>query len=209
MPDRSGNNRIDSFRNIVEGFGLRAADLLRARIDETLRVGGSGRLSADPELMAAMVEFASRRAPCCRSMFGKLFPLRQGADALETVVAGDAGRTIRAASISEVIHDQTSLGEPVKPGSGREPLQDAAVTGAERSPRRARVKPGHDEALRWLDAFGRVRLPSARSQPADVLLGVEFKPDALDQIELGFEEVDVVFLVLHQPLEQVAPKRNP
>ena len=32
----------------------------------------------------------------------------------------------------------------------------------------------------------------------------ELEPDAPDQIELGFEEVDVMFLVLHQLFEQVA-----
>ena len=36
-----------------------------------------------------------------------------------------------------------------------------------------------------------------------MLLGVEFEADALDQVELGLEEVDVVFLVLHQAFEQV------
>src|SRR5438874_2986059 len=41
-------------------------------------------------------------------------------------------------------------------------------------------------------------------EPADVLLGVEFKADAADHIELGFEEIDVMLLVLHQLLEQVA-----
>src|SRR6478736_8955417 len=35
----------------------------------------------------------------------------------------------------------------------------------------------------------------------DVLLGVELKPDAADQVELGFEEIDVMLLVLHQLLE--------
>ena len=35
-------------------------------------------------------------------------------------------------------------------------------------------------------------------EPADMLLGVEFEADPLDQIELGFEEINVVFLVLHQ-----------
>ena len=46
---------------------------------------------------------------------------------------------------------------------------------------------------------------SARSlEPADMLLGVELKPDAADQVELGLEEIDVMFLVLHQLLEQVA-----
>ena len=34
-------------------------------------------------------------------------------------------------------------------------------------------------------------------ETADVLLGVKLKPDAPDQIELGFEEIDVMFLVFH------------
>ena len=37
-----------------------------------------------------------------------------------------------------------------------------------------------------------------------MLLGVELKADAADQVELGFEEIDMMFLVLHQLLEQVA-----
>src|SRR3954466_9349367 len=41
-------------------------------------------------------------------------------------------------------------------------------------------------------------------EPADVLLGVKLQPDPPDQVELGFEEVDVVLLVLHQAFEQVA-----
>src|SRR5262245_24769522 len=39
---------------------------------------------------------------------------------------------------------------------------------------------------------------------ADVLLRVEFEPDALNQIQLGLEEVDVVLLVLHHALEHIA-----
>src|ERR1700704_465040 len=41
-------------------------------------------------------------------------------------------------------------------------------------------------------------------EPADMLLGVKLEPDPPDHIELGFEEVDVVFLVLHQAFEQIA-----
>jgi hypothetical protein len=41
-------------------------------------------------------------------------------------------------------------------------------------------------------------------EPADMLLGVEFKPDPPDQIKLGFEEIDVMLLVLHQAFEQIA-----
>ena len=57
MPDRSGNNRIDSFRNIVEGTGLLQMIFFVPGIDETLRVGGRGTVTADPALMATMVEF--------------------------------------------------------------------------------------------------------------------------------------------------------
>ena len=53
---------------------------------------------------------------------------------------------------------------------------------------------------------GRVELAALvlALETADVLLGVEFEPDASDQVKLGFEEIDVVFLVLHQAFEQVA-----
>src|SRR6266403_816879 len=57
MPDRSGNNRIDSFRNIVEGSGLLQLIFFVPGIDETLRVGGRGTLSTDAGLMASMIEF--------------------------------------------------------------------------------------------------------------------------------------------------------
>src|ERR1700716_1368263 len=57
MPDRSGNNRIDSFRNIVEGSGFVQLIFFVPGIDETLRVGGKGKLSAEPDLLASMEEF--------------------------------------------------------------------------------------------------------------------------------------------------------
>src|SRR3978361_2221701 len=57
MPDRSGNNRSDSFRNIVEGSGFVQLLFFVPGIDETLRVGGRGEVSAEPELLASMVEF--------------------------------------------------------------------------------------------------------------------------------------------------------
>src|SRR5436853_5814341 len=59
MPDRSGNNRIDSFRNVVEGSGLLQLIFFVPGIDETLRVGGKGRLTACPGLLASMAEFGT------------------------------------------------------------------------------------------------------------------------------------------------------
>ena len=41
-------------------------------------------------------------------------------------------------------------------------------------------------------------------EPTHMLLGVKFEADAADQIELSFEEIDVMLLVLHQLFEQVA-----
>jgi len=34
-------------------------------------------------------------------------------------------------------------------------------------------------------------------EPANMLLAVKLKPDPVDQIKLGFEEIDVMLLVLH------------
>jgi PPOX class probable FMN-dependent enzyme len=45
MPDRSGNNRIDSFRNVVEGSGFVHLLFFVPGIDETLRVYGTTTLT--------------------------------------------------------------------------------------------------------------------------------------------------------------------
>src|SRR3954468_500500 len=57
MPDPLGNNRIDSFRNIVEGSGFVQLIFFVPGIDETLRVGGTGALSAEPDVLASLEEF--------------------------------------------------------------------------------------------------------------------------------------------------------
>lgn len=51
IPDRRGNNRIDSLRNIVRDPRVHLLFLIPG-IGETLRVCGKARLSADPELRA-------------------------------------------------------------------------------------------------------------------------------------------------------------
>jgi len=38
---------------------------------------------------------------------------------------------------------------------------------------------------------------------AHVFLGIELQSELLDQIELGFEKVDIAFLVLYQLLEEI------
>jgi len=113
MPDRSGNNRIDSFRNIVEGSGFVQLIFFVPGIDETLRVSGRGKVSADPDLLTSMVEFgkpprAVLRIDVTEAYFhcGKAL-MRSKLWAADTRVEREV-----FPSIAEVIHDQTTLGEP-------------------------------------------------------------------------------------------------
>ena len=113
MPDRSGNNRIDSFRNIVEGSGLVQLIFLVPGIDETLRVGGTGRLSAEPDLLAAMEEFGKLpRAVLSISVHEAYFHC--GKALMRARLWSPQSRVDRSVfpSISQVIHDQTKLDRP-------------------------------------------------------------------------------------------------
>jgi len=115
MPDRSGNNRIDSFRNIVEGSGLVQLIFFVPGIDETLRVGGAGTLSAAPELLASMEEFG--KPPRAVLSIGVAEAYFHCGKALMRAKLWSADIRVERGvmpSISEVIHDQTGLGEPEK-----------------------------------------------------------------------------------------------
>ena len=111
MPDRSGNNRIDSFRNIVEGSGFLQLIFFVPGIDETLRVGGKGSVSADPALMATMVEFGKPPRAVLRIDVQEAY--FHCGKALMRSKLWSADRVERKVmpSIGEVIHDQTGLGE--------------------------------------------------------------------------------------------------
>src|SRR5271156_4593259 len=52
MPDRRGNNRIDSLRNIVRDPRIALLFLIPGA-GNTLRINGHARISADPELLAS------------------------------------------------------------------------------------------------------------------------------------------------------------
>ncbi len=51
MPDRRGNNRIDSLLNVVRDPRV-ALLVFVPGVNETLRVNGSARITADPDLLA-------------------------------------------------------------------------------------------------------------------------------------------------------------
>src|SRR6266545_2479524 len=111
MPDRSGNNRIDSFRNIVEGSGFVQLIFFVPGIDETLRVGGKGKVSADPELMASMVEFGKPPRAVLRIEVREAYFHCGKALMRSKLWAGERVERSVMPSIGEVIHDQTGLGE--------------------------------------------------------------------------------------------------
>src|SRR4030088_1345057 len=113
MPDRSGNNRIDSFRNILEGSGQLQLIFFVPGIDETLRVGGTGKLSAEPVLLASMEEFGKLpRAVLSIAVREAYFHC--GKALMRSKLWSSDTRVQRAVlpSISQMIHDQTKLGEP-------------------------------------------------------------------------------------------------
>ena len=112
MPDRAGNNRIDSFRNVVEGSGFVHLLFFVPGIDETLRVGGRGTLSVDPDLLAGMVEFGKPPRAVLSVAVGEVYFHCGKALMRSKLWSPEKVQRSVMPSISEVIHDQTSLGEP-------------------------------------------------------------------------------------------------
>jgi uncharacterized protein len=113
MPDRAGNNRIDSFRNIVEGSGFVQLIFFVPGIDETLRVGGTGALSAEPDILASLEEFGKLpRAALSIAVQEAYFHC--GKALMRSRLWSKDAQVERSAlpSISQVIHDQTKLGDP-------------------------------------------------------------------------------------------------
>jgi PPOX class probable FMN-dependent enzyme len=112
MPDRSGNNRIDSFRNIVEGSGFVQLIFFVPGIDETLRVGGKGKVSVDPQVMASMIEFGKPpRAVLHIDVHEAYFHCGKALMRSKLWAADTRVERSVMPSIGEVIHDQTGLGE--------------------------------------------------------------------------------------------------
>jgi PPOX class probable FMN-dependent enzyme len=112
MPDRAGNNRIDSFRNIVEGSGLLQLIFFVPGIDETLRVGGKGTVTVDPALLAAMEEFGKPPRAVLRIEVSEAYFHCGKALMRSKLWSANQVERKNFPSISEVIHDQTTLGDP-------------------------------------------------------------------------------------------------
>ncbi|UGV25718.1 hypothetical protein E0H22_08495 [Rhodopseudomonas boonkerdii] len=108
LPDRPGNNRIDTFQNVLNGSGHVQLIFFVPGIDDTLRVSGVARLSKDPELMATMEEFGKPpRAVLCITVTEAYFHcgkalMRSKLWSPDVQVKRDV-----MPSISEMVFDQT------------------------------------------------------------------------------------------------------
>lgn len=113
MPDRAGNNRIDSFRNVVAGTGFVQLIFFVPGIDETLRVGGKGKLTAEADVLASMIEFGKPPRAVLRVDVQEAY-FHCGKALMRAKMWASEARVPRSSfpSISQIIHDQTTLGEP-------------------------------------------------------------------------------------------------
>ena len=57
LPDRPGNNRLDTIRNLLSGPGRIGLMFMIPGFDDVLRVNGRASATADPELLAKFVDF--------------------------------------------------------------------------------------------------------------------------------------------------------
>ena len=114
MPDRPGNNRIDSFQNLLTGSGHVQLIFFVPGIDDTLRVSGTARLTKDEDLMASMEEFGKPpRAVLSIAVTEAYFHC--GKALMRSKLWSPDVQVKRSVmpSISEMVHDQTKLGDPV------------------------------------------------------------------------------------------------
>jgi PPOX class probable FMN-dependent enzyme len=113
MPDRPGNNRLDSLRNVADGSGQVQLIFFVPGINETLRVGGTAALSTDPDLLARLEEFGKPPRSVLVISVQEIY-FHCGKALMRSKLWLQEAQVPRSAmpSISEIIHDQTSLGAP-------------------------------------------------------------------------------------------------
>ena len=113
LPDRSGNNRIDSFRNILAGSGYVQLIFFVPGVDETLRVGGDATLSTDAALLATMEEFGKLPRAVLRIAVKEAYFHCGKALMRSKLWSRDVQIEPKTLpNISKIVHDQTKLGEP-------------------------------------------------------------------------------------------------
>ena len=113
IPDRPGNNRLDTLRNILENPEV-AAIFFVPGVDETLRVNGRARLTTDPELLATMS--VQGRMPTLAIVIAVREAYLHCAKALKRSQLWDPARRVERGalpSLGRMVHDQIRSAEDV------------------------------------------------------------------------------------------------
>jgi PPOX class probable FMN-dependent enzyme len=111
MPDRPGNNRLDSFRNLLSGSGEVSLIFFVPGIDETTRVAGRAGLTAEPALLADMTELGKpARAVLRIEVREAMFHCAKAL--MRSKLWDPAAQVDRGVlpSLGEMIHEQTGVG---------------------------------------------------------------------------------------------------
>ncbi|MFM8557593.1 MAG: pyridoxamine 5'-phosphate oxidase family protein [Betaproteobacteria bacterium] len=117
LPERKGNNRIDSLLNVLHDPRVSLIFLVPG-VDETLRVNGSARITADPELLQSLA--INGRPPACalwihveqvffqcgKSMMRSGLWQQRAADAAQPPSAGEILAALSLGSIDAAQYEQ-------------------------------------------------------------------------------------------------------
>ncbi len=113
MPDRPGNNRLDTLRNIAEGPGEVGLMFVIPGIDDIYRVNGPATLVVDDELAKGFEEFGKVPKTLLRVDVREAY-LHCPKALMRSDLWGDKYRIDRATlpSLSEMVSDQLRLPKP-------------------------------------------------------------------------------------------------
>jgi PPOX class probable FMN-dependent enzyme len=112
MPDRPGNNRLDSLRNMLGGSGEVGMLFFIPGIDDALRLNGRATLTDDPALLETLVEFGKPPRTVVEIAVREVY-LHCPKAMMRARLWDPSANQPRTAlpSLGEMIRDQTGLGD--------------------------------------------------------------------------------------------------
>ncbi|WP_293680421.1 MSMEG_1061 family FMN-dependent PPOX-type flavoprotein [uncultured Phenylobacterium sp.] len=113
MPDRPGNNRLDSLRNITEGSGEVGLMFMIPGVDDIYRINGPARLVVDEALANEFIEFGKAPKTLLKVEVREAY-LHCPKALMRADLWGDSHRIDRATlpSLSEMVTDQIGIERP-------------------------------------------------------------------------------------------------
>ena len=113
MPDRPGNNRLDTLKNIASSAGEVGLMFMIPGVDDIYRVNGTATLVVDETLAAGFEEFGKVPKAILRVAVREAF-LHCPKALMRADLWGDSHRVDRATlpTLSEMVSDQLSLARP-------------------------------------------------------------------------------------------------